>query len=113
MMDISFSFQSARDQLLSLNPKLLKISQIEENLRESVSPDDIKNFVQQAKSLKQQQADLDHRLFMMCNDFEDQLEMLPLFTERYNQFMKWADDLEGRITNKQNEREESNNLKVN
>ena len=54
-------FQAARQQLESVIPKLHKIADLQEELRECVSPQDIKTSNQQVWLLKQQQADLDHR----------------------------------------------------
>jgi len=32
-----------------------------------------------------------------CRELEAEIEMLPVFKERYERFMEWADDLERRM----------------
>lgn len=89
--------QTARQQLDSVMPKLDRIALLQDELRECVSPADIKTDQQKLWLLRQQHSELDHRLALKCRQLEGDLEMLPVFRERYDRFMGWADDLERRL----------------
>ena len=78
-------------------PKLDRIAVLQDELRECVSPADIKTSQQKLWLLRQQHSELDHRLALKCRQLESELEMLPIFRERYDRFMGWADDLEKRL----------------
>ena len=78
-------------------PKLDRIALLQDELRECVSPADIKTDQQKLWQLRQQHSEVDNRLALKCRQLESDLEMLPVFKERFERFMGWADDLERRL----------------
>ena len=98
---ISLFFQTARRQLESVIPRLNKIAELQDELRECVSPTDIKMANQKLWVLRQRQDDLDHRLEARAREITagPHLDRLNGFKERCQRFVDWADGLERRLSN--------------
>lgn len=95
---IYLSFQTTRQKHLdSVMPKLDRLACLQGELRDCVSPSDVKTSQQSVWQIRQQHSEIDHRLALKCRQLESELEMWPLFKERYNRFMGWAEDLERRL----------------
>ena len=94
----SLSLQTTRQKHLdSVMPKLDRLACLQGELRDCVSPSDVKTSQQSVWQIRQQHSEIDHRLALKCRQLESELEMWPLFKERYNRFMGWAEDLERRL----------------
>jgi hypothetical protein len=91
-------FQTARRQLESVIPRLNKIAELQDELRECVSPTDIKTANQRLWLLRGHRDDLDRRLETRVAEISSaHLDRLCAFKERAQRFMDWADGLERRL----------------
>lgn len=69
----------------------------QEELKECVSPSDMKTINQRLWLLTQQQGDLEHQLATLCHQLEETSGLGKLFETRQARFMVWAKDLEGKL----------------
>lgn len=91
--------RAERVQLNNVMPDLERINVIQEELKECISPNDMKTIRQMVWILWQQQAELDLQLSTLINQIEDRLSLTPLFLEKYERFMQWMDTVEKRMDN--------------
>lgn len=68
-----------------------------DQLKECLSPHDVKALSQRLWLLTQRQADLEHQLLMHVHLLEDRLEVQQVFNTRHARFMTWAQDLTSRF----------------
>lgn len=72
----------------------------QEELKECVSPSDMKTINQRLWLLTQQQGDLDHQLAMLCHQLEEKSGLKNLFETRQAKFILWSKDVEQRLNEK-------------
>lgn len=93
-----------RDKLNRLVPDLEEISVIQEELKECISPNDMKAIRQMVWILWQQQAELDLQLSSLINQIDDRLSLSAIFLAKYERFMQWMDSVEKRLDNESHSR---------
>lgn len=89
--------RSQRVKITSLLPDLEQISVIQEELKECISPNDMKTIRQMVWILWQQQAELDLQLSALINQIEERLSLNALFLAKYERLMQWMDSVEKRL----------------
>lgn len=88
-----------RLRIHGLTPDLEAISVIQEELKECVSPADMKTISQMVWILWQQEADLDQQLSSLINQIEERLSLNAIFLAKYERLMQWMDSVEERLDN--------------
>lgn len=99
-IEIQERLRQLRDQRVRLNnltTELETISVIQEELKECVSPFDMKTIRQMVWILWQQQADLDQQLQTLINQIEERLSLTATFLAKYERLMQWMDSIEKRM----------------
>ncbi|PSN34718.1 hypothetical protein C0J52_20229 [Blattella germanica] len=86
-----------RTVLLDVTKDLEELGVTQEQLKECVSPMDMKTINQKVWLLWQSQGDLDHHLAVLCHQLEEKLGMRTLFDARQTRFLTWAKDVESRV----------------
>lgn len=89
--------RNQRVRLNNLTPELESISVIQEELKECISPFDMKTIRQMVWILWQQQADLDQQLSSLVNQIEERLSLNEVFSAKYDRLMNWMDGIEKRL----------------
>eukprot|EP00092_Neocalanus_flemingeri_P025196 GFUD01027327.1.p1 GENE.GFUD01027327.1~~GFUD01027327.1.p1 ORF type:complete len:2646 (+),score=708.19 GFUD01027327.1:241-8178(+) len=80
-----------------LTPELEALNLLQEELKECVSPSDIKQTSQRAWLLWQKQADLKHQLAIRMQQLESRSALLDLFRTQHERFMDWSNRMESRL----------------
>lgn len=104
-IEIQERLRQLRDQRVRLNnltTELEAISVIQEELKECVSPFDMKTIRQMVWILWQQQADLDQQLQTLINQIEERLSLTATFLAKYERLMQWMDSIEKRMDSDSN-----------
>merc|ERR1712106_114183 len=83
--------------LESLTPELEALNLLQEELKECVSPSDIKQTSQRAWLLWQKQADMKHQLALRMQLLESRSALLDLFRTQHGRFMDWTNRIETRL----------------
>lgn len=99
-IEIQERLNQLRNQRVRLNnliPELESISVIQEELKECISPFDMKSIRQMVWILWQQQADLDQQLSSLINQIEERMSLNEMFSAKYERLMKWMDGIEKRL----------------
>lgn len=91
------NLRQTRNRLNSLTKDLERLGITQEQLKECISPMDMKTISQRMWLLWHQQSDLDHQLSTLCHQLEEKLGLRTAFETRQSRFISWADDLEKRI----------------
>ncbi|KAF5292002.1 hypothetical protein FQA39_LY14119 [Lamprigera yunnana] len=91
------TIRQMRGRLNESSKDLEQLGVTQEQLKECVSPMDMKTISQQMWLLWHQQGDLDHQLSVLCHQLEERLGMRSTFEARHSRFMVWADNLEQRL----------------
>lgn len=92
--------QSLRDLRIKINgltSELESINVIQEELKECVSPHDMKAIRQIVWIRMQQQADIDLQLANLINHIEEQISLRVIFDQKYEKLNGWLKDMENRI----------------
>lgn len=89
--------RAERVRLNQLTPELESINVIQEELKECISPFDMKTIRQMVWILWQQQADLDQQLSTVINQIEERISLNSIFMAKYERLMQWMDDIEKRL----------------
>ncbi|XP_044754283.1 nesprin-1-like isoform X2 [Coccinella septempunctata] len=89
--------QTARLKLANTSSDLEDLESSQKQLKECLSPSDIKGINQKMWVLKNQRNELDHELLLLCQQIEEKLGQRSQFEDRHAKFIAWADDLERKI----------------
>ena len=89
--------QSAICRLEELTPELESLAALQEELKECVSPSDIKQTTQRAWLLWQRQADLSHQLALRIQELEGRSALLQLFWTQHGRFLEWTETITQRL----------------
>lgn len=73
------------------------LSVIQEQLKECLSPQDMRIVNQRVWQLRQQRADLEHQLTIIIHRLQERLEVYTIFSSRLLRFSEWLTTLEGRL----------------
>ncbi|XP_025834539.1 nesprin-1-like [Agrilus planipennis] len=87
------NLRQARIRLNELTKDLEQLGVIQEQLKECVSPFDMKTINQRMWLLWHEQGDLDHQLATLCHKYEDKLSLRTTFEMRQARFMTWSEKL--------------------
>lgn len=91
------SLQRTRDNLRNTAKDLDQLGETQEQLKECLSPHDIKSVNQSIWLLRHQYSDLDHQLASLCHKLEEKLVVRSMFETRQAKFILWADEIEKRL----------------
>lgn len=91
--------RAQRIRLDNLTPELEAVTVIHEELKESLSPSNIKAIRRTNFVLWQRQADLEQQLTFLIARIDERLSMNELFSMKYERFMQWVDAIENRLGN--------------
>lgn len=89
--------RSQRLRLNQLTADLETVNVIQEELKECISPTDMKSIRQMVWLLWQQQADLDQQLAALIARIEERLSLNTNFHAKYDRLMQWMDNIENRL----------------
>lgn len=106
VQDTLVRLRAQRVRLGNLTSELEAINVIQEELKECVSPFDMKTIRQMVWILWQQQADLDQQLASLINQIDERVLLNAHFNQKHDRMMKWMDGIETRV----NSDSSSNNL---
>lgn len=86
-----------RTQLTQLTPELEAIKVIGEELKECISPSDMKSIRQTIWILWQQESDLDQQLETLINRIEERLSLYDVYATKFERLMRWMESVESRL----------------
>ncbi|KAL3268193.1 hypothetical protein HHI36_007318 [Cryptolaemus montrouzieri] len=89
--------QTARAKLANTAKDLEELESSHKQLKECLSPSDMKAINQKVWVLKNQRNELDHELLILCQQIEERLGQRSKFESRQQKFVAWTDELEKRI----------------
>ncbi|XP_059095107.1 muscle-specific protein 300 kDa-like isoform X1 [Tigriopus californicus] len=89
--------QAAQKELETVLPRLSKIADLQDELRECTSPADIKKASHQLWLLRHQHSDLEFHFKTRERKIQEDLDLGPRFEETVEQFNTWAEDLKRRL----------------
>ncbi|KAK5645556.1 hypothetical protein RI129_006856 [Pyrocoelia pectoralis] len=95
------TLRQIRGKLNDLTKDLEQLGVTQEQLKECVSPMDMKTISQRMWLLWHQQGDIDHQLTILCHQLEERLGLRSAFEARQSRFIIWADNLEKRLEEEQ------------
>lgn len=91
--------QARHQQLLGVRGDIDQIMELLEQLKERVSPHDLKSMRQIVCLLGHQRDDLEQQFASLITDWTGQMSLYGLFNERYAYLVTWMEGLERRIHN--------------
>ena len=90
--DVDFRLcEAALQRLDALTPELEALAAVQDELKEAVSPSDIKQTTQRAWLLWQRQADLRHQVALRMQELEGRSALLSLFRAQNFRFLEWTE----------------------
>ncbi|KAK6640340.1 hypothetical protein RUM44_012027 [Polyplax serrata] len=85
--------RALKDRVSNLSKKLEEANVTYDQLKECLSPHDLKRLCQRLWLITQRQGDLEHHLLLQILWLEDHLETQQSFNLQHGRFMTWANDL--------------------
>lgn len=89
--------QRAQERLNNATKDLEELGLTQEQLKECLSPTDVKTINQRMWILWHQQGDLDHQLSVLTHKLKEKFGLRSMFETRQNRFITWADEIERRL----------------
>lgn len=89
--------KSKKQQIVETQIEIEQIMDLLEELKECVSPHDLKSMRQIICILGHQRDDLEQQFTCLINDLGNKMSLWNVFNERYENFVAWMDCLERRI----------------
>lgn len=86
-----------RNTINHTESQLENLSVMQEQLKDGLSPQDVKIVNQRVWQLRQQRADLEHQLSIIIHRLQERLETYNIFETRLTRFSDWVTTLESRL----------------
>lgn len=90
-------YTDLRTKIDKTESQVESLSIIQEQLKECLSPQDIRIVNQRVWQLRQQRADLEHQLSIIIHRLQERLEVYSIFDSRLTRFADWMTTIESRI----------------
>lgn len=90
-------YTDLRTKIDKTETQIEALSVIQEQLKECLSPQDIRIVNQKVWQLRQQRADLEHQLSIIIHRLQERLEIYTIFDSRLSRFSEWMTTLESRL----------------
>lgn len=94
------NLRMVRTRVSDLTRDIEELGVTQEELKECISPADMKTINQRLWLLTHQQGDLDHQLAMLCHHLEEKSDLRNIFETRQLRFVAWATEIESRLNEK-------------
>ena len=85
------------ERLSGVTASLEALSSLQEELKEAVSPSDIKGLGQRWWLLSHKQTDLKHRLAVRTQHLQARAELLDMFRSQLDRFLSWSQNMEVKL----------------
>ncbi|CAG4999316.1 unnamed protein product [Parnassius apollo] len=90
-------YSELRKKIDKTENQIEALSVIQEQLKECLSPQDIRIVNQKVWQMRQQRADLEHQLSILIHRLQERLEIYTIFDSRLSRFSEWMTTLESRL----------------
>ncbi|CAK1540772.1 unnamed protein product [Leptosia nina] len=90
-------FTDLRTKIDRTETQIEALSVIQEQLKECLSPQDIRIVNQKVWQLRQQRADLEHQLSIIIHRLQERIEIYTMFDSRLSRFSEWLKMVESRF----------------
>ncbi|KAL4710667.1 hypothetical protein ACJJTC_003303 [Scirpophaga incertulas] len=90
-------YTDLRTRIEKTETQIEALSVIQEQLKECLSPQDIRIVNQKIWQLRQQRADLEHQLSIIIHRLQERLEIYTIYESRLTRFVEWLIILESRL----------------
>ncbi|CAH3870389.1 unnamed protein product [Pieris brassicae] len=90
-------FTDLRTKIDKTESQIEALSVIQEQLKECLSPQDIRIVNQKVWQLRQQRADLEHQLSIIIHKLQERIEIYTIFDSRLLRFSEWLKSVETRL----------------
>lgn len=97
------SVQQLQTRLSNMTPELESLGVITEQLRECLSPSDMKSLNQQRSLLCQQHGDLEHQAALLIYRLDERCGLYDRWKDRVGRLLTWIEETESRIQNCESE----------
>ncbi|CAG4949524.1 unnamed protein product [Colias eurytheme] len=90
-------FTDLRTKIDKTETQIEALSVTQEQLKECLSPQDIRIVNQKVWQLRQQRADLEHQLSIIIHRLQERVEIYTIFDSRLSRFSEWLKSIETRL----------------
>lgn len=90
-------YTDLRSKVEKTESQIDALSVVQEQLKECLSPQDIRVVNQKLWQLRQQRADLEHQLSIIIHRLQERLEIYTIYESRLTRFAEWLTTLESRL----------------
>ncbi|KAI5642763.1 hypothetical protein NE865_05289 [Phthorimaea operculella] len=90
-------YTDLRTKIVKTETQIEALTVIQEQLKECLSPQDIRTVNQRVWTLRQQRSDLEHQLSIVIHRLQERLELYSIFESRLTKFSEWMTTLETRL----------------
>lgn len=90
-------YSELRTKIVKTETLVEALSVIQEQLKECLSPQDMRIVSQRVWQLRQQRADLEHQLSIIIHRLQERLEIYTIFESRIIRFSEWMSTVETRL----------------